>query len=146
MKLPRILASVSLVALVTTLALVAVAVGATTRKPNLTVPRMVVPAHLEFGDTTTINVTVKNAGQAAAAATTVKLTLSTTSQPGRTSLGSARVGALAAGASQVVPVRVTVPTSASGGSKKVVACADPTSRLVESSETDNCRSGSVHVM
>jgi uncharacterized membrane protein len=146
MTSPRSLVASSLVGLVAVLATATVAAGAATRKPNLAVPQTVVPAHLEVGSTKTINVTVKNSGAVAAALTTVKLTLSTTRSAGRTSLGSARVNSLASGRSAVVPVTVTVPESSAMGDTYVVACVDPGARVVESSETDNCRAASTHVM
>lgn len=142
----RSLVASSFVGLVALLVFTAVAVGAVTRKPNLAVTQTVVPAHLEVGSTKTINVTVKNSGTAAAALTTVKLTLSTSRAAGRTALGSARVNALAVGRTAVVPVTVTVPESAAMGTRYVVACVDPGARVAETSETDNCRAASTHVM
>lgn len=146
MKHSQLLTACSLIGLVAALSLSAVAGAATSRRPNLTVPRASAPAHLELGSTTTLSVTVKNTGSAAAAATNVKLTLSATRRPGRTVLGTARVGALAVGASQVVRVRVAVPSAAAGGSQYVVACADSAARISELNEADNCRASSTHVM
>lgn len=124
----------------------ALAHGATTPRPNLQVTRASVPAHLELGSVRSINVTVKNAGTASAAASSLKLTLSTTRRPGRTVLGSARVGVIAPGATKVVSVRVTVPRSAAGGYTNVISCSDSAALLVESSELDNCRVSPTHVM
>jgi hypothetical protein len=76
----------------------------------------------------TLNATVQNIGTAGSAATTVNFNL------GGTLVGSANVGALAAGASSVVPLDIgTRPM----GTYSVSATVDPTNTIVEQNNNNN---------
>ncbi|WP_337824869.1 CARDB domain-containing protein [Amycolatopsis sp. A1MSW2902] len=75
-----------------------------------------------------VSATVRNAGSAAAAATTVNVSL------GGTVLGSAPVGALAAGASTTVTVQAGKRPQ---GTYRVAATVDPANSVIEQDETNN---------
>lgn len=59
--------------------------------------------------------------------------------------GSRTVPTLAAGASSIANVTVTVPPSAPAGSYFLLACADDTGLMIESSEANNCGSSASQV-
>ncbi|UOX92578.1 discoidin domain-containing protein [Amycolatopsis sp. FBCC-B4732] len=86
------------------------------------------PANPDETSQVAVSATVKNAGTAAAPATTVNVAL------GGTVVGNAAVGALAAGASATVTVNAgTRPR----GSYRVTATADPANTVVEQNDTNN---------
>jgi subtilase family serine protease len=60
--------------------------------------------------------------------------------------GSRLVPALAAGAQSAGTVTLTVPTSATGGNYYLLACADDTSVITESDETNNCKAAAGRVV
>lgn len=102
--------------------------------PDLTVTALTGNKTLyEAGDTMTITGTVKNIGESAAAATTVRLTVS--------GIGtfSANLSALSAGASQAVTFTCTAPTSLNAQSITMTALVDPNNLVVESNESNNSK-------
>ncbi|MFJ1598422.1 discoidin domain-containing protein [Streptomyces sp. NPDC088261] len=86
------------------------------------------PASPVESDAITVSATVRNAGALAAPASTVDLRLS------GTKVGSASVGALAAGASATVTANIGPRDS---GTYQLSAVADPANAVVESNETNN---------
>ncbi|WP_328580966.1 CARDB domain-containing protein [Streptomyces sp. NBC_00370] len=104
-------------------------IGTLAPNPDLTVTGLSwTPTAPVETDTTTVNATVRNAGTAASAATTVNVSV------GGVVAGSASVGALAAGASATVPV---VVGKRAEGSYKVTAIVDPTDTVVEQDNNNN---------
>ncbi len=87
-----------------------------------------VPANPDETSQVAVSATVKNAGTAAAPATTVNVAL------GGTVVGNAAVGALAAGASATVTVNAGTRPQ---GSYRVTATADPANTVVEQNDTNN---------
>ncbi|WP_326665949.1 CARDB domain-containing protein [Streptomyces sp. NBC_00385] len=106
-------------------------VGTAAPNPDLTVSELTwSPATPSEKDDVTVEATVRNTGTAAAAATTVDVSLE-----GATA-GSAPVGALAAGASATV--RIDVGRRAMGA-YSVSAVVDPTDTVVEQDNSNNSR-------
>lgn len=104
-------------------------IGTLAPNPDLTVTGLSwTPTAPVETDTTTVNATVRNAGTAASAATTVNVSV------GGVVAGSASVVALAAGASVTVPV---VVGKRAEGSYKVTAIVDPTDTVVEQDNNNN---------
>ena len=102
--------------------------------PDLTVTALIGnKTQYEAGDTMTITGTVKNIGESAATATTVRLTAS--------GIGtfSANVSALSAGASQTVTFTCTAPTSISAQSITMAALVDPNNLVAESNKSNNSK-------
>ena len=93
----------------------------------------------EAGDTMTITGTVKNIGESAAAATTVRLTVA--------GIGtfSANLSALSSGASQTVTFTCTAPTSLNAQSITMTALVDPNNLVAESNESNNSRTVTISV-
>ena len=108
--------------------------------PDLTVTALTGNKTLyEAGDTMTITGTVKNIGESAAAATTVRLTV--------TGIGtfSANLSTLSAEASQTVTFSCTAPTSLSAQSIAMTALVDPNNLIVESNESNNSKTMTLSV-
>ncbi|WP_030274173.1 discoidin domain-containing protein [Streptomyces sp. NRRL B-24484] len=104
-------------------------VGVPAPNPDLTVTGTTVsPASPVETDALTLATTVKNQGNAASAATSVNLYL------GSTKVGTAQVGALAAGASGTV--NVSVPAQ-NAGSYQLTAKVDESNAVIEQDETNN---------
>ncbi|PBC76503.1 CARDB protein [Streptomyces sp. TLI_235] len=104
-------------------------VGVPAPNPDLTVTgTTVAPANPVETDALTFATTVKNQGSAAAAATSVNLYL------GSTKVGTAQVGALAAGASSTVSVSVPAQNA---GSYQLSAKVDEANAVIEQDETNN---------
>lgn len=104
-------------------------IGVPAPNPDLTVTGISVsPAAPVETDPITLSATVRNAGTAASAATTVDFRL------GTTEVGTATVGALAAGASTTVSANIG-PRDA--GSYQVGATVDPANTVIEQNETNN---------
>ncbi len=85
--------------------------------------------------------TTKNQGNASSSASTTRYYLSTTTSKTSSSTlltGTRSVPALAAGASSSGTVTVKVPNGTARTTYYVVACADDTSSVTESSESNNC--------
>ncbi|MET7873946.1 CARDB domain-containing protein [Streptomyces cyaneofuscatus] len=105
--------------------------GTPAPNPDLTVSALSwSPSSPSETDNITVQGTVRNIGTAASAATTVDVSL------GGVVVGSAPVGALAAGAS--APVSVAVGKRPQG-SYTVSALVDPTDTIIESDNTNNSR-------
>ncbi|WP_371480164.1 discoidin domain-containing protein [Kitasatospora sp. NBC_00315] len=104
-------------------------IGTPAPNPDLTVTATSAsPASPVETDPVTLSATVKNAGTAASGATSVNLYL------GGTKVGTATVGALAAGASTTV----TVPAGLqNAGSYQVIAKVDEANAVIEQDETNN---------
>ncbi|MGC0334082.1 hypothetical protein RKD23_007072 [Streptomyces sp. SAI-170] len=106
-------------------------VGTAAPNPDLTVADLTwTPAAPSEADPVTVNATVRNAGTAAAPATTVNVSVE------GTVAGSASVPALAAGASTTVPVTVGRRPM---GSYTVSAVVDPTGTVPEQDDSNNSR-------
>ncbi|WP_406065656.1 discoidin domain-containing protein [Streptomyces sp. NBC_01077] len=113
-------------------------VGAAAPGPDLTVTDLTwTPSSPSETDVVTVNATVRNAGSAAAAATTVEVSVE-----GATA-GSAPVGALAAGASATVAVTVGKRPM---GSYTVSAVVDPTDTVPEQDNGNNSRTASAKLV
>ena len=103
--------------------------GTSAPNPDLTVTALTwSPQNPSENDTITLSATVRNAGTAAAAATSLNATL------GGTAAGSAQVGALAAGASTTVTVNAG---RRGAGSYTAAATVDPNNQVVEQNEGNN---------
>ena len=108
--------------------------GCPAPNPDLTVSNVThSPASPVETDAVTLGATVTNAGNAASAATTVNFYL------GTTKVGSANVGALAAGASTTVSANVGAQ---SAGTYTPTAKVDESNAVIESNEANNSASGS----
>lgn len=94
------------------------------------------PASPTPTDVITVTGTARNTGTAGSAATTVALTLN------GTAVGTANVGALAAGAQQ--NVSISIGTRAAG-TYTLVASVDPTNTVAESNESNNSATASLVV-
>ncbi|MER7459958.1 discoidin domain-containing protein [Micromonospora sp. NPDC126480] len=106
-------------------------IGAPAPNPDLVVTAVsAAPATPVETDPVTLSATVRNAGTAPSAATTVAFDL------GTTTVGTANVGALAAGASTTVSVAIG-PRNA--GSYEFAATVDPANTVIEQSEANNRR-------
>ncbi|MGB8939538.1 MAG: CARDB domain-containing protein [Streptomyces sp.] len=105
--------------------------GTPAPNPDLTVSNLTWdPAQPSESDTISVNATVRNTGSAAAAATTVNVSL------GGTVAGSAPVPALGAGESAVVKVGIGKRAQ---GSYTVSAVVDPTDTIDEQNDDNNSR-------
>ncbi|WP_371527471.1 discoidin domain-containing protein [Streptomyces sp. NBC_01283] len=105
--------------------------GTPAPNPDLTVSNLTWdPAQPSESDTINVNATVRNTGSAAAAATTVNVSL------GGTVAGSAPVPALGAGESAVVKVGIGKRAQ---GSYTVSAVVDPTDTIDEQNDDNNSR-------
>ncbi|CAM5298804.1 Coagulation factor 5/8 type domain-containing protein OS=Streptomyces glaucescens OX=1907 GN=SGLAU_02295 PE=4 SV=1 [Streptomyces glaucescens] len=112
--------------------------GAAAPNPDLTVTDLTwSPSSPSETDTVEVAATVRNAGTAAAPATSVSVSLE------GTVAGTAQVGALAAGASTTV--RIPVGKRAMG-SYTVSAVVDPAGTVVEQDDTNNSRTGSAKLV
>lgn len=108
--------------------------------PDLTVTTLTGNKTLyEAGDTMTITGTVKNIGESAAAATTVRLTVS------GIGIFSGNVSALSAAASQTVTFTCTAPTSLNTQSITMTALVDPNNLVAESNESNNSKTITISV-
>ncbi|MFD3874553.1 CARDB domain-containing protein [Streptomyces sp. NPDC058623] len=108
-------------------------VGTGAPNPDLTLTDLIwSPSAPSETDAVTVNATVRNAGNAPAAATTVRISLE------GVVAGTAPVAALAAGASVTVPVAVGKRPV---GRYTVSAAVDPEGTVAESDDSNNSRSG-----
>ncbi|WP_329286474.1 CARDB domain-containing protein [Streptomyces sp. NBC_00691] len=113
-------------------------VGAAAPGPDLTVTDLTwTPSTPSETDAVTVQATVRNAGSAAAAATTVEVSVE------GAVAGSAQVGALAAGASATVPVTVGRRPV---GSYTVSAVVDPTDTVPEQDNGNNSRTAATKLV
>ncbi|MGA5065497.1 CARDB domain-containing protein [Streptomyces exfoliatus] len=113
-------------------------VGTAAPGPDLTVTDLTwSPSAPSETDAVTVGATVRNAGTAAAAATTVEVSVE------GAVAGSAQVGALAAGASATVPVTVGKRPM---GSYTVSAVVDPTDTVPEQDNGNNSRTAATKLV
>jgi subtilisin family serine protease len=99
------------------------------------------PASVPRGGTFEVTDTVTNSGTASAAISVVRYFLSEDITKGSDTLlsGTRTVGVLAPLASSTGSAFVTVPSTAKLGAYFVLACADDTAKVPETSESNNCR-------
>lgn len=108
--------------------------------PDLTITSLVGNKALyQAGETITITGTVKNIGQSASPATTVRLTVQ-----GIGTL-SANIPALNAGVSQTITFTCTAPTSLTPQTVSMTAIVDPNNQVEESNEGNNSRSAAISI-
>jgi subtilase family serine protease len=115
--------------------------------PDLQVSSLTVPARLASGTSITLTDSTKNAGQAAAAASTTAFYLSTntTVNPGEFRFEHVRsVPALGAGAISTGSTTVTVP-AVTPGTYYIVAVADDTRAVEETFEINNEKAALVYI-
>ncbi|NUK41234.1 discoidin domain-containing protein [Streptomyces lunaelactis] len=113
-------------------------IGTAAPNPDLTVTDLAwTPASPSESDSVTVNATVRNAGTAAAGATTVNVSLA------GVVAGSAPVSALASGASATVPVVVGKRPM---GSYTVTAVVDPTDTIPEQDNSNNSRTAATNLV
>jgi hypothetical protein len=106
------------------------------------------PAWAEQGHTFTASDTTRNVGLNVAAASRTRYYLSadTVRDPGdRVLPGARRVPSLGAGVSSSGSQEVTVPAKTQSGTYFLLACADDTSLVEESDETNNCIASSTRI-
>src|SRR5215471_17458327 len=106
------------------------------------------PATKARGTTFQITDTAQNRGAVASGSSTTRyyLSLDSAKSTGDTLLtGSRTVPALAAGASHAGTVTVTIPAATPPSTYFLLACADGANAVVETDETNNCKSSSTTV-
>ncbi|MFI6821106.1 discoidin domain-containing protein [Micromonospora sp. NPDC050187] len=112
-------------------------IGTPAPNPDLTVTALTVsPSAPVETDPVTLSATVRNAGPAAAGASRVAFKL------GDTTVGTAAVGALAAGAQTTVTANIGVRNA---GSYEVTAVADDANAVIEQNESNNSRTTALTV-
>ncbi|MFC4114921.1 discoidin domain-containing protein [Nonomuraea zeae] len=111
--------------------------GAPSANPDLTVPGLTsAPAAPVETDAVTLSATVRNAGTAGSAATSVNF------YAGTTKVGSAAVGALAAGASATVSANIGARDA---GTYQLTAKVDEDNKVIELNEANNSATGTLTV-
>lgn len=112
--------------------------------PDLIVSAVTAPTTSGVGKTISVTDTTKNNGGCPSVASTTKLYFSTNStwDAGDTYLGERPVPALAAGATNTGSTSVTIPASATTGTRYIIAKADANAVVTETSETNNKKSKS----
>jgi subtilase family serine protease len=106
------------------------------------------PGSASPGGTFSVTDSVSNQGTATAAASTTRFYLSLDSAKDGSDIlltGNRSVPSLAAGAASSGTVTVTVPTTTAPNTYFLLACADDTSLVTESNETNNCRTSTATV-
>jgi subtilase family serine protease len=106
------------------------------------------PASVRRGSGFAVNDTVRNQGDASAAASTTRyyLSLNAARDTGdRMMLGSRAVGALSPGATSAGTANVVVPSTLTPGTYFVLACADDVARVTEAGGANNCRASATAV-
>jgi hypothetical protein len=108
------------------------------------------PATALRGSRVTVTDTVKNQGVVLAASATTRYYLSVDGEKGSGDIllvGSRAVPTLAAGVSNAGPViSLTIPSTAPSGTYFVLACADDTVVVVETSESNNCKASASQIV
>lgn len=113
--------------------------------PDLTVSGLSTPpSSITAGSAFTMSDTTTNIGPGPAAPSVTRyyLSLDGTFSSSDLLLGSRSVSSLAAGTSSSGSVSVTVPSTTTATTYYMLACADSTNLVSESSETNNCATGS----
>jgi subtilase family serine protease len=115
--------------------------------PDLTVTTFTPPASMASGATAQVNSVVANQGGGAAAASTLRVYLSTntTLDSADVPVGSRTVGVLNPGQSDTGAVTITIPSGTAAGSYFLIAVADDGNVVPETNETNNTRVVSVTV-
>jgi subtilisin family serine protease/subtilase family serine protease len=116
--------------------------GVITIGPDLLVTALTAPATAAAGVSFTVSETTKNQGAGSAGGSTTRFYLSTNTSldAADTEIGARAVPPLSGGASnQVTNTALTVPASTATGTYYVIAQADATSAVPETSETNNTR-------
>ena len=115
--------------------------------PDLDVSSFTVPAAVAAGGTISVTDTVTNVGGSAAPGSSTAFYLSTNSSLSAEDvpLGSRVVPALAAGAANLGSKDLTIPSTTVTGSYYVIAMADGTDAILETSETNNTYSRSIKI-
>jgi subtilase family serine protease len=113
--------------------------GAIKIGPDLIVSVLTVPTSAAAGATIAVTDTTKNPGGGTTAATTTTLYLSTnaTYEAGDTSLGSRAIPILATLATSAGSTSVTIPAGTAPGAYYILAQADATAAVAETTETNN---------
>lgn len=118
-------------------------VEASPTRADLTVAKLVdPPARVAAGSAVTVAHRVRNRGRRGARATTVGFWLSRDRRRGRSDVrlaGAAKVRGLRSRRSTSARRRVTVPPATAPGLYHLIACVDPSRRVRESKESNNCR-------
>jgi hypothetical protein len=99
------------------------------------------PGSVAAGSFFSVTDTAQNQGNGPSGGSSTRFYLSVdTSKDGSDTLlsGARALGSLAVGGSSSGTIGVTVPTSSAPGTFHVLACADDTSLVIESNETNNC--------
>ena len=99
------------------------------------------PATIAAGSFFSVTDTVQNVGNGASGGSSTRFYLSADSaRDGTDTLlsGARAMGNLAVGGTSTGTISVTVPTASAPGTFYVLACADDTSLVIESDETNNC--------
>jgi len=119
--------------------------GTGTIAPDLTATSAISVALSSPGSTIVVNSTVLNQGSANAGASVGGVYISSTATKGSNAqlMGSFNVPALAPGGSFSASPTVTVPANVTAGNYYVVVCADYTSLVSESDETNNCGASTI---
>jgi subtilase family serine protease len=115
--------------------------------PDLIVSTVTAPTTSGAGKTILVTDTTKNQGGCPAVASTTKLYFSNNStwDAGDTYLGERAVPALAAGATSTGSISVTIPASATTGTRYIIAKADANAVVTETKETNNNKSKSIKI-
>ncbi len=111
----------------------------TASKPDLVMTSVSVPATANIGQEITISDTVQNIGSATGTAFFINYYLSTdaTDTTGDTLIGSREVPSLGAGSNNSASSRITIPAGTTPANYYVIAVADATDVIEETSEVNN---------
>ena len=112
--------------------------------PDLIVSVVTAPATAVAGSTFTVTETTKNQGDGDSGGSTTRFYLSTNStfDGGDQVLGTRTVAAVAADASDTATTSLTLPADTTAGTYYVIAQADATSAVVETTESNNTKASS----
>ena len=114
-------------------------------EPDLTEPSVTTSGTPAAGASLQVTDTTYNAGSGPAGISWTRLYLNTTAvKTGGTLLATRSISTLASLATSTVTTMVTLPTNIAGN-YFLVACADDTSAVMESNETNNCGSAAITV-
>jgi len=120
---------------------------AASSQSDLVVTAVSAPATAAAGSAIAVTDTTKNQGTGSADASVTRFYLSTNStfDAGDVPLGERPVGSLSVGQVSSGSTTVTIPASTTGGTYYVIAEADASDVLVETSETNNTRADSIQI-
>jgi hypothetical protein len=124
------------------------AVRITVTKPDLDITAISVPASAKPGDSFDVSNTVRNIGSAASGAFRVGLYYSVNNvcSTGDTFLASRTVASLGSGASSAAFTPVTIPASATPGTRYICAIADYAGLVAESNESNNSDFAAINIV